>query len=175
MDGKPAEQVVNELFPYFEALETRTLAILQLLKDKGLTTDEQFAPYLEQAANASNVKWLAARVRVERLVASALKEHEDSGKAEEPKAEPVEEKKAADNSDKKTAEKSDTQPKTKDGGEKSEEKPTESSEENDADKPGNQTTQEVRGNAGAEGSDGREKDVSGGNERAKESGEKKPK
>jgi len=91
MDGNPTEQVLIELFPYLEALETRTTAILQLLKDKGFTTDEQFAPYLEQAGNASNVKWLAARVRMKHLMSSSGK---DTRKTAEPTTEPTAEKTA---------------------------------------------------------------------------------
>ncbi len=83
MDDDPVEQVVNELFPYFEALEARSAAIVQLLKDKGLTTDEQFAPYLEQAGNGSNVKWLAARIRVQRLLSSKVKVEKDKDAAKE--------------------------------------------------------------------------------------------
>jgi hypothetical protein len=88
MDGNLADQVINELFPYFEALETRSAAVLQLLRDKGLTTDEQFAPYLEQAGNGSNVKWLAARVRIGHLLSSIGKDKDGDGQTAEPKAEP---------------------------------------------------------------------------------------
>ena len=103
MDGNPTEQVLIELFPYLEALETRSTAILQLLKDKGVTTDEQFAPYLEQAGNASNVKWLAARVRMKHLLSSSDKDTRKTaepsteltaGKTAEPTAEPTAEKTA---------------------------------------------------------------------------------
>jgi hypothetical protein len=88
MDGKLADQVINELFPYFEALETRSAAILQLLRDKGLTTDEQFAPYLEQAGNGSNVKWLAARVRIGHLLSSIGEDKDADAKTAGPKAAP---------------------------------------------------------------------------------------
>ena len=69
MSRNPAEEVLNELIPYFEAIETQNAAIMQFLKDKGLATDEQLAPFLEQAAKASNVKWLGARLRMGRLFA----------------------------------------------------------------------------------------------------------
>ena|SRR5438874_5528597 len=73
MNGSPAEQVLKELLPYLEAPGTQSVAILQFLKDKGLTTDEQLAPYLERAGNASSVKWRAARVRMEHLFSSTEK------------------------------------------------------------------------------------------------------
>jgi hypothetical protein len=70
LSDNPAQQVIEGLFPYFEGLETQTAAILQFLRDKGIATEEQLAPYLEQARTASGVKWRAARVRMEYLFSS---------------------------------------------------------------------------------------------------------
>lgn len=71
MSDNPAEQVLSDLFGYLESMETQSGAVLQFLKEKGIATDEQLAPYLEQAANASGVKWRAARVRMEHLFSAA--------------------------------------------------------------------------------------------------------
>lgn len=77
MDSKIAEQILDELAPTFEAIESRSDAILHFLKDKGIADDEQLAPYLEQAAAASNVRWRALRVRMGRLFAMAEKSDEE--------------------------------------------------------------------------------------------------
>lgn len=68
MDSKAIKEVFEELFTHLERLETQSAAILQFLKEKKRVTDKQLAPYLEQAGNAANVKWRAARVRIERLL-----------------------------------------------------------------------------------------------------------
>ena len=77
MSDNPAQQVLDELFPYFESLETQVAAILQFLRDKGIATDEQLAPYFEKARDASGVKWHAARVRMEHLFAPQPKVAEE--------------------------------------------------------------------------------------------------
>jgi hypothetical protein len=75
----PLKEVLGELFSLLEAQETQSAAILQFLKDQGLATDEKLAPCLEQAGNASNVKWRAARMRMEYLLAPIQKETTDQG------------------------------------------------------------------------------------------------
>src|SRR5215475_11798709 len=73
MDTAVVEQLLDEMLASLEELETKATATLQYLKDKGHATDEDLAPYLEQAGNASNVRWRAARLRMMSLVSSALK------------------------------------------------------------------------------------------------------
>jgi hypothetical protein len=68
MNNEAMKEVLNELFSHLEKLETQNEAILLFLKEKKRVTDKQLAPYLEQAGNASSVKWRAARVRIDHLL-----------------------------------------------------------------------------------------------------------
>lgn len=72
-----AEELLNVLGSSLESYETQNAALLQFLKDKGIVTDEQLAPYINQAGKASDVRWRAARARLERIFASATKQEED--------------------------------------------------------------------------------------------------
>jgi hypothetical protein len=85
MDENVVREMLHELFTSLEALETQSSAIMQFLKDKGITNQEELAPYLERAGNASNVRWLAARVRMDHLLSSAMKIPEKETRKEPPK------------------------------------------------------------------------------------------
>ncbi|MGA8300958.1 MAG: hypothetical protein WB817_15860 [Terriglobales bacterium] len=76
-DGKVGGELLDELFSALEDLETQSAGILQFLKDKGLATDKELAPYLEEAANASEVRWRAARLRLDALLAAAIHDAEE--------------------------------------------------------------------------------------------------
>jgi len=100
MNNEAMKEVLNELFSHLERLETQSEAILQFLKEKKRVTDKQLAPYLEQAGNASSVKWRAARVRIDHLLEPEHPEkeiklgkrpelHEDSSRADSSDADSV--------------------------------------------------------------------------------------
>jgi hypothetical protein len=90
------QEILHDLFSSMEALETQNTAILQFLKDKGIATDEELASHLEQAGNASSVRWRGVRVRADYLFASTIKAAEQAAEKESPKpAENKQEAKAA--------------------------------------------------------------------------------
>ena len=85
MDEQIIQDILTEVFSALEPLDARSAGILQFLKTKGLATEEELAPFLDQAENASNVRWLAARVRIASLLSSALKPTETQSAAEQSK------------------------------------------------------------------------------------------
>lgn len=80
LQGNPVKEVLGELFSLLEAQETQNAAVLQFLMDQGIATEEKLAPYLEQAGNGSNVKWRAARKRMEYLLTPIQREDTDGTK-----------------------------------------------------------------------------------------------
>jgi hypothetical protein len=73
MDEKVTQEILEELFSSLEALEAQNRAILQFLKERDIAGDEDFEPFLEEAAKASNVRWRATRTRVNHLLSNASK------------------------------------------------------------------------------------------------------
>ncbi len=88
MDEKIIQDILTDVFSSLEPLDAQCAAVLQFLKAKGFATDKELAPFLEQARNASNVRWLAARLRIASLLSSAMKPVEtkpaDMKRAEQP-------------------------------------------------------------------------------------------
>jgi hypothetical protein len=76
MNNEAMKEILNDLFSHLERLETQSEAVLQFLKEKKRVTDKQLAPYLEQAGNASSVRWRATRVRIEHLLSPEHAEKE---------------------------------------------------------------------------------------------------
>ena len=76
MNVDPAEQVFEELLPYLETLDL--IGASPFLKDKGMTTNEKFAQYVQRADMASSVRKRGLRVRMEYLFTSAAKRSSES-------------------------------------------------------------------------------------------------
>ena len=72
----PAEQVFEEMLPYFEALDAQIAGIIRLLKDKGISTNEELGKYIERGDDAANVRERGMRARMEYLFSSAVKQTE---------------------------------------------------------------------------------------------------
>jgi uncharacterized protein YdaU (DUF1376 family) len=81
-----AHELLNELGLSLEHLEAQQAALMQFLKDEGIVTDNKLAPYLTQAGKASNVRWRAARVRLERLISAEEEKEERRAEKEKQQA-----------------------------------------------------------------------------------------
>ena len=86
MDVHVAQELLKELGSSLENLETQQAALLQLLKDKAIVTDEQLGPYLDQAGNASSVRWRAAHVRLGHIFSAATQKEQQTAISEEQRA-----------------------------------------------------------------------------------------
>jgi|ERR1700722_3911325 len=83
--ANPIAEIFDDVFTLMEDLETRSVAIVEYMKEQGGVSDEKLAPYLDRAAAASDVRWRAARARMEHLLAPKPKSATEVGKDEKTK------------------------------------------------------------------------------------------
>lgn len=81
-EPNPIAEIFDEMFTLLQDLETRSLAVFEYMKEQSGATDEKLAPYLDRAAAASDVRWRAARARMEYLLAPKPKSATEVGKDE---------------------------------------------------------------------------------------------
>ncbi len=86
-EANPIAEIFDEVFTLMEDLETRSGAILEYMKEQGGVSDEKLAPYVNRAAAASDVRWRAARARMEHLLAPKPKSSTDAGNDQKAKGE----------------------------------------------------------------------------------------
>src|ERR1700742_4850034 len=89
-DANLIAEIFDEMFTLMQDLETRSVAVLEYLQEQGGVTDEKLAPYLDRAAAAADVRWRAARARMEHLLAPKPKSSTDVGKDENAKGKEAE-------------------------------------------------------------------------------------
>jgi hypothetical protein len=85
-ETNPIAEIFDEMFTLMEDLETRSVAVLEYLKEQGGVSEEKLAPYRDRAAASSDVRWRAARARMEHLLAPKPKSATEVGKDEKTKA-----------------------------------------------------------------------------------------
>lgn len=90
---KITKEIIDDLFFNLETIDAQSAAVLRFLKEKGIAPDKDFAPYLQQASDAASVRWLATRVRLERLLSDVISDVEQT--AEEVTEKAVEQKEHA--------------------------------------------------------------------------------
>lgn len=106
MDADAVKNALKELYPHLEWQETQITALLEFLKAKGIITDQEFAPFVEEAGKRSSVKWLAARLRIEHALSESAEEEEKPAEistkppAQEPEEQPPQENESWQASDK---------------------------------------------------------------------------
>src|SRR5580693_7068794 len=84
-EANPIEEIFDEMFTLLADIETPNAALFEYMKEQGGVTDEKLAPYLDRAAAASDVRWRAARARMEHLLAPKPKSATEVGKDEKMK------------------------------------------------------------------------------------------
>ena len=84
-EANPIAEIFDEMFTLMQDVETRSVALFEYLQEQGGATDEKLAPYLDRAAGAADVRWRAARARMEHLLAPKPKSSTDVAKDDKSK------------------------------------------------------------------------------------------
>ncbi len=93
MDAKVIDEILDAILPPLEAAESQTTALTRFLRERGILTDDDFARFQEEAANAAEIRGRALRLRMHSLVTSVLEEIERTQKREAEKPAPIGQKK----------------------------------------------------------------------------------
>ena len=85
-EANPIAEIFDEMFTLMQDLEARSVALFEYMQEQGGVTDEKLAPYLDRAAGAADVRWRAARARMEHLLAPKPKSSTDVAKDDKSKS-----------------------------------------------------------------------------------------
>jgi len=99
MDSAITDEILEELSSALQRVEAQSTAILELIKEKGMVKEDELAPYLQRANEASSVRWRATRVRIGHLL-SGLEKREQQAREEDKKKQERKEKTPQSASDK---------------------------------------------------------------------------
>lgn len=78
------DELLDAIVPSLEAAEAQTAALFQLLQEKNIISADEHARLVAQAANASDIKARATRLRLKRVLTSALDDLEKQKEPEKP-------------------------------------------------------------------------------------------
>ncbi len=96
MDEKVIDELLDAILPMLASAESQSTAALQAVKQSGALTEEQLAPLIEQASNATEIKMRATRLRLKRVLTAAVSDFENDHKKKN-----EEEQKSAESAEKK--------------------------------------------------------------------------
>ena len=78
MDSAITDEILEELCSALQRVEAQSSAILELIKEKGIVKEDELAPYLQRANEASSVRWRATRVRIGHLLSGPEKREQQA-------------------------------------------------------------------------------------------------
>jgi len=130
VDEKLIDEILDAVLPPIEAAESQTAAVIQLLRERGILNDDDFARFQEQAENASEIRSRAMRLRLKRIL-SAMSENIEKLRKQ---VEDLAKEKAAEAGNPEHRDRKEGPP-TKEGAVKQDDRPREEMRRQSAEKP----------------------------------------